>query len=513
MILIHYTRKPSLWLFFLLLIAMLSVFQSCKKSRSDIGKILFKETKNKVFKDVNADAFTDVFRKVLEDKKSALSNPKLITAFYENVDYEPVLTTKHFQGGQLKTMLDYLNKANTHGLDPELFKATAFGAILNKFYDKDGIKTTEEAYQALAELELTTANSLIRYSNALQFGVISPRRIYAMYYTETKRPDSASMTNVLKAEDLKNYLDSIQPKGAQYAALQKALRSDISAMGLPKEDVHRILQVNLERLRWQNKYENEDRYVVVNIPDFHLDVMDKGKSILGMKVCVGEGRDLKYTDKLEEYDENDLKKDRPFTRETPQLRSMIHSVQVNPVWNIPESIATNEITKYAAKDRYYLANNNIDVYQDGKLVQDPELINWSSGNPGKTYTFKQRPGDDNSLGKIKFLFDNESAVYLHDTPAQEAFNQPMRAVSHGCVRVEKPLELAHALFGDGSKYEQIKKDMKSDSPKARDIALTNKIPIYLTYFTSWLDEKGQIQFRKDIYGLDVVLYSYMEKLK
>jgi murein L,D-transpeptidase YcbB/YkuD len=192
---------------------------------------------------------------------------------------------------------------------------------------------------------------------------------------------------------------------------------------------------------------------------------------------------------------------------------MIHSVQVNPVWNIPESIATNEITKYAAKDRYYLANNNIDVYKDGQLVQDPELIDWSAGTPGKTYAFKQRPGDDNSLGKIKFLFNNESSVYLHDTPAQAAFKLENRAVSHGCVRVEKPLELARALFGEGNKFEQIKKDMQSENPEARDIALPNKIPVYLTYFTAWADDNDQIQFRKDVYGLDVVLYSYMEKSK
>ncbi|RYE04607.1 MAG: L,D-transpeptidase, partial [Sphingobacteriales bacterium] len=232
-----------------------------------------------------------------------------------------------------------------------------------------------------------------------------------------------------------------------------------------------------------------------------------------MKVCVGEGREVNV-DELKEYDEDDLKQDRPFTRETPQLASMIHSVQVNPVWNIPVSIATNEISKHAAADRYYLSNNNIDVYKDGEIIEDTELIDWSAEDAGKVYSFKQRPGVDNALGRIKFLFNNASAVYLHDTPAKAAFKLANRAVSHGCVRVEKPLELAHALFGDGDKYETIKTQMAvTENQQAKDLSLPKQIPVYLTYSTCWADDAGTLQFRKDVYGLDVVLYSYLERLK
>ena len=321
------------------------------------------------------------------------------------------------------------------------------------------------------------------------------------------------MLRALAAEDLKGYLDSIQPKDKGYLALQKALAEGVTAPGMTREETARVLEVNLERMRWKNR-NNDPKFVLVNIPDYRLDVIENGSSVLNMKVCVGEGRELKPDDQLKEYDEDDLKKDRPFSRETPQLGSLIHSVQVNPVWNIPESIATKEISKYAAADRYYLANNNIDVFKDGKLVEDPETIDWSAPDAGKTYTFKQRPGDDNSLGKIKFLFNNESSVYLHDTPAKGAFKQSTRAVSHGCVRVEKPLELAHVLFGDGEKFETIKKEMaKTEGQQAKDIALPEKVAVYLTYFTCWPDEKGVLQFRKDIYGQDVVLYSYLEKMK
>lgn len=512
-----FMRKQNLTIkrlstYLLLLITTVGVLQSCNnKTRSDISKVVYGETKNKAFKNLNSDTFAVVMKKTLETKRNTLNNPLLITSFYERNDYEPALVLQHLPEGQLRLLGQYLNKANQHGLDPAIFKSAELSALIEKVYAKKEIKTKEEAYQSLADLELLAANSLINYSNALEFGVISPRKIYARYYTETKRPDSTSMQRVFAAKDLKTYLDSIQPKDAQYVALQKALIGGYKDPKMSAEETQKVLAVNLERLRWKNK-PSADKYVLVNIADFRLDVMDHGKSILNMKVVVGEGRNKDFTDNLQEYDENDLKKDRPFTRETPQLNSMIHSVQVNPVWNIPQSIATNEISKLAAQDPYYLSNHNIDVYKDGKKIEDTETIDWSEGDPGKTYAFKQRPGDDNALGKIKFLFNNQSSVYLHDTPAKAGFSLPVRALSHGCVRLERPLELAYALFGEGKKYQLIKKDMEEPNPEATTLSLPKKVPVYLTYFTAWADEAGQIQVRKDVYGLDIVLYTYLQRL-
>lgn len=498
--------------FLLLLTATLVFLQSCgKKNRSDISKIIYGETKNKAFKNLNSDTFAVVLKMTLETKRSTLDNPKFITSFYERNGYEPALVLQHLSKGELKLIPEYIGKSAEHGLNPEMFKYNELNAIIQKIYDKHAIKTKEEAYQSLADLELMTANSFINYSSALEFGVISPRKIYARYFTETKRPDSISMERVFSVKDLHSFLDSIQPKDPQYFALQKALTSGFIGEKMTKEESQRVLEVNLERLRWKNK-PNADKYILVNIADYRLDVIDHGKSILNMKVVVGEGRNTDFTDNLREYDENDLKKDRPFTRETPQLNSLVHSVQVNPVWNIPQSIATNEITKSAAEDPYYLANHNIDVYKDGKKIEDPETIDWSQGDPGKTYSFKQRPGDDNALGQIKFLFNNQSSVYLHDTPAKGAFNLPQRALSHGCVRLEKPLELAYALFGDGAKYELIKKDMSEPNPEATTLSLPKKVPVYITYFTAWADDGGKIQVRKDVYGLDIVLYTYLQRL-
>lgn len=474
-----------------------------------MGKELYSASKNKVFKDVTPEGFSQVFQKLLADEKAKIKQPQVILPFYQNNGYDPVFIMDHIVKEDFNPANEYFAKAKAHGLNPQIFQAEKINALITKIHDKKAIKNLDEAYHDLAELELLTANALVNYSNALQFGVISPRRIYQRYYTETLRPDSTSMLKVFQTGNLKSYLDSIQPQNPQYVALQKALASGVQAPGMSAEESERILAVNLERLRWKNK-PTADKYVLVNIADYTLDVMENGKSTLNMKVCVGEGRNVDRTDNLVEYDESD-KVDRPFSRETPQLNSMIHSVQVNPVWNIPESIATKEIMKIAARDPYYLENESIDVYQNGKKVDDPETIDWASAS-GDQYSFKQRPGDGNALGKIKFLFNNKSSVYLHDTPAKLAFNKPVRAVSHGCVRVEKPQELALALFGEGEKYQTIANNMENPKSEPTDIALPKKVPVYLTYVTCWADANGTLQFRRDVYGLDIVLYAHMNKM-
>jgi murein L,D-transpeptidase YcbB/YkuD len=503
---LNFAQNLVLFSTFLLLLT----FQSCKKSHSDIGQVIFKETRNKVFKDIETDIFIEKFKATFAQQKNKYKNPKFLAAFYEANDFEPIILMKNLPNKVLKEAVQVVGNSSLHGLDPELFESAKLNELIAKIYNKKAIKKVDDAYDLLVELELTAANSLTNYSDAIQFGMVSPRKIFDRYYTATKRPDNASFSSVFETANIKIFLDSIQPKDKQYILLQQALQDKIVIPGSNVEETGRIFRVNLERLRWKNR-PTENKYVWVNIPDFNLDVMENGKSVLNMKVCVGEGRNEDNADRLIEYDENDLKKDRPFTRETPQLKSMIHSVQVNPVWNIPESIATNEISKFAAKDPYYLSNNNIDVFLNGQKVEDPETIDWSDASVGKTYSFKQRPGDDNSLGKIKFLFNNESSVYLHDTPAKAAFNREMRAVSHGCVRVEKPLALALALFGNGSKYDQIKKGMESENPTATDIALPKQVPVYLTYFTCWADENGKLQYRKDVYGLDIVLFTHLQR--
>lgn len=493
------------------LFVALLILQSCKKKHSEVANLLFMKTQNEVFKEIDDDSLAVVFKKEIADKRLKITNVQVIEDYFKANDYKPVLVMNHLFNGDLDALPEYFNKIGDHGLDKKRYPSDEIKELADKLRDKGAIKSVDEAYHDLAKLELLTAGSMIKYANALQYGIINPRKIYSRYFTATKRPDSISMKKVLMVDNFKAFLDSIQPKDPQYLTLQKAYLNGETLDGLSQEESRRYFLVNMERLRWRNK-PYEPKYVIVNIPDYKLDVIEDGKSVLNMKVCVGEGRNMDNHSTLISYADSD-RLDKPFPRETPLLNSIIHSVDVNPMWNIPRSIATKEIIVEAAEDPYYLSNKNIDVYKDGKKIEDPESIDWSTVTKDNLdYDFKQRPGDYNSLGKIKFLFKNKSSVYLHDTPAKSAFRKAMRAVSHGCVRLGDPQGLAKNLFGEGENYDTIAKDMSEDNPDPTNISLPKKTPIYITYITCWADDNGTLQYRQDVYGLDIVLYSHLKML-
>ena len=264
----------------LLTICLFSLtFQSCKKKPQHIANILFKKTPNLVFKDLDDDDFAVIFKQVLVDQKTRLTNPKTIAAWYDKNGYDPAFALTNLQNGNFDKLTDFYDKSGDHGFYPEMFQSWQIKALVEKLNSPTAIKTKDEAYHDLAVLEILTANSLINYSNDLQYGLINPKRIYSRYFMATKRPDSLSINHVLNIKDISTYLDTIQPKDPQYIALQKAYLSNTAISGLSPEESKRVLLVNLERLRWKNK-PTEDRYVIVNIPDFRLNVMDSGKSVL-----------------------------------------------------------------------------------------------------------------------------------------------------------------------------------------------------------------------------------------
>jgi len=511
MIRLYPVKKITVTFLIFFLPALVLTFQSCKKKRSEMANVLFKKTHNKVFRDITPEGFAEVFKKEIAAARPKLQHADFIIDYYEKNNFKPVFIMDHLFNGDLAKADDYYMRADEHGLSAEMFQADEIKGLVNRFMVKKGIKTLDEAYRDMAGLEIVAANSLINYTNALQYGAINPKSIFQRYFTATKRPDSISMSLVFHIGNMQNYLDSIQPKDPQYIALQNSLKIGFMAKGKSQEETKRILIVNLERLRWRNK-PFEDKYVIVNIPDYTLNVIDSGKSVLKMKVCVGQGRNMDNANTIMAYNDT-CKEDKPYEHETPLLNSLIHSVDVNPVWNIPKSIANKEIIVEAAKDRFYLANKGINVYEDDKLVPNPEDIDWTKiTKENLPYEFKQQPGADNSLGKIKFLFNNKSSVYLHDTPAKSAFFWKMRAVSHGCVRLGDPQALALNLFGDGERYKTIATDMSEDNPDPTTIYLPKKVPVYITYITCWADENGALQFRDDVYGLDIVLYDHLQRL-
>src|ERR1700744_6290562 len=344
-------KKFTLPLLLLLLPVLIFTFEGCKKKRDETAAFFFKRTHNKIYQDYKPDSFAIVFKKVFRANKSNLKYAHIIAEYYKKNHYKPELVMAHLFNNDLLTASNYYLKADEHGLNPNLFQADKLRSLVYQFYDRQHIKTLDEAYTAIAEIEINAANSLIAYSNALEYGVINPKNIYQRYFLATKRPDDTSMNRVFHIGNMQAYLDSIQPKSPQYIALQKALADKYIAPGRSGEETKRILLVNLERLRWRNK-PYEDKYVIVNIADFMLNVVDSGKSVLQMKVCTGQGRNMDNANTLAAYNDT-CKIDKPNEHETPLLNSLIYYVEVNPIWNIPQSIAGKEILVEAARNPDY----------------------------------------------------------------------------------------------------------------------------------------------------------------
>ena len=233
-------------------------------------------------------------------------------------------------------------------------------------------------------------------------------------------------------------------------------KETIDAMNVPA--TYRLAEIaaNMERYRWLPRTFGS-RYIFVNVPAFKLEAFDTGQKVLEMKVIVGQ----EYQDKA-----------------TPVFADSMETVVFRPYWNVPPSIAAKEIFP---KGSAYMASQNMETFNDG-------------GQTG----VRQRPGPKNALGFVKFLFPNDFNIYLHDTPNHALFEKDVRAFSHGCIRVEKPTELAEWVLGwPADKVEQA----MHDGPDDRGVRLPRKIPVYITYFTAYIND-GQLYFGNDLYGRD-----------
>ena len=231
--------------------------------------------------------------------------------------------------------------------------------------------------------------------------------------------------------------------------------STLAELNRTAEEQIRKIVLNLERWR-RLPADLGERHILVNIAGFRLDAVEDGRSVLDMKVIVGQRH----------------------TR-TPVLSSAIETVVLNPSWYVPTSIASKEIWP---KGRSYLRNNGFQVMPGGKL--------------------RQKPGPNNSLGQVKFQFPNRFGVYLHDTPADSLFDRAVRALSHGCVRVERPEELAAWVLQDAPAWGPEAIQDVIDSGRERAVKLPEPIPVHIGYWTAWADEAGTLRFGPDVYDED-----------
>jgi murein L,D-transpeptidase YcbB/YkuD len=513
---------------------LIAIISSCKWSSDtpEIGLLLEKRFKNKMYKSFDTLAYNKVFRQHFENETKNLTNVKILKAFYKANNDNPDWVSRFYFNGDLDSLKAYIGRSSLHGFDSKNFQSEKLSSLLQQL-DKNQFKTIEEVYPLIADLELTSVSAALKYYNFVNFGSLNPRKLLTRYYIPVKRPDSASSINLLATKDLSKLLKDIQPHSDSYLVLQKAL-ADYKRFPTKDQRAFKAIMVNMERQRWKLPELGEE-YVEVNIPDFSLTWFDKNDTLSHMNVCVGGKRENDYAAKIAQYLKTKNLDDKPKNHETPILYSKFNAIQVNPVWNIPVSIARSEIYYMARKDPYYLSNNNIKVYYKGREIMDPDTIQWNRYSREKLpFQFKQGSGDGNALGKFKFIFDNNSSVYLHDTPNKSAFKYSNRAISHGCVRVERPLEFAENLVKDKGEYDLLRMEvnlppidtnrmerykrklaMKADTNhtfqlKPKWFGVKKQIPIVINYLTAWA-QNGELQFRPDVYQLDETLYDAMRK--
>ncbi len=246
------------------------------------------------------------------------------------------------------------------------------------------------------------------------------------------------------------------------------------------------LKVNIERWREFDSVKSETKYILVNVAACKLFVFLNYYVFLSIRTNVW----------------------RP-TRRTPVFKSAISYIEFNPSWHVPPGIAKLDIMPQILEDPTYLARNRMEVfYRDSSGTRrkvDADTIDWTTVNiENLKYIFIQSPGESNALGKMKFMFPNKFRVYLHDTPSRELFEAAVPAFSSGCIRVEKAKDLALYLLQKENGWSYAKIDSVLSTGKTARVDLSEIIPVYVQYFTAWVDDNGNLNFRDDIYGRDKI---------
>jgi murein L,D-transpeptidase YcbB/YkuD len=220
------------------------------------------------------------------------------------------------------------------------------------------------------------------------------------------------------------------------------------------------------------------RYVLVNIPEFRLRVLDKKQEIFSSRVIVGQ-----------------------IKRQTPILSSEISSIVVNPAWHVPASILQKDLVPKLAKDKHFLDKGQFELVDSQGITVDPAAMVWDGTEENFPYQLRQKPGDHNALGRYKFYLPNNDAIYLHSTSSPGYFKRDLRALSSGCVRVEEADDFARLLLKD-SKWNINKLDQMLKEDTTKWLSMTDPVPVYTVYWRSWVDKQGQLQFRDDIYQFE-----------
>jgi len=421
---------------------------------------------------VNLGQDSSLFDQDLHKRMTDLLEDEIASPSPEYISETEVLLTEHF--------FDFSRYAYTGKIDPEKMQWHIPRRKIDAVKLLDSLTKTKgsiENWEPVNESYTLLQNQLTRLYDIEKAG--NWKNIKAGEKTVIRKGDSAAVV-----ADIKNnfYLagdfNSTDRSPKYTAELYNAVIEFQRRHGLEEDGVigpavmreidvpieKRIEQVliNMERMRWL-QMNKEGKRIVVNVPEYRVHIYNNEKEVFDMAIVVGKA-----------------------ATKTVIFSDEVKHVVFAPYWNIPRSIIRNEILPAMRKNSNYLARNNM------------EQTGYSNGLP----VIRQKPGPNNALGRVKFLFPNRYSIYLHDTPAKTLFKRTKRTFSHGCIRVEKPLELAAFLLQESPQWDRQKISTAMQSTREKWVNLDKPVPVYITYFTSWVDKNGKLNFREDIYGHD-----------
>jgi murein L,D-transpeptidase YcbB/YkuD len=401
---------------------------------------------------------------------------EVLRDFYTCVDFEPVWGSDPGGVARAALALDALLGARDHGLTPAHYGVAALR------------KRAEPATPAMAlEREILLTDALLRYAVDVRSGRLRPAAVQPDWgIPPPDREDPVrDLAQAIGAGTLAAWLDSLPPPYEGYARLVTALRAlhasaDRAGVTARRDIDQRIRQVavNLERWRWLPR-QLEPRHLVVNAADATLTVVEDGRVRLASRVVVG--------DEL---------------HPTPVVRSEVGAIVFNPPWTVPTSIVVDEFLPKLRANPRFLADNDIAIL-DRKDDPYGLTVDWATVPTGRfPFRLQQRPGGWNPLGRMRFATPNRFDVYLHDTPLPELFQREDRALSHGCVRVEKARDLAALVLAGQAAGRPDALERALGSSVTSVVTVARPLPVYLLYWTAFVDDEGRLQLRDDAYDRD-----------
>jgi L,D-transpeptidase YcbB len=395
-----------------------------------------------------------------------------LDAFYRTRTGGPLWMTEMGFSAKGQSALFEIGKADDWGVDATAFDLPPAGAL----------PASPEA-QAMAEFKLDLA--ILKYARFARGGRFNPPELSQLFdQAPPLRDPKTVMTEIAAANAPDLYLQSLHPKHEQFMRLRRAL---LTARGSDEEgtkpagnerDIKRII-INMERWRWMPE-DLGPVYVWNNSPEFMLYVVKDGKTIYADKTLVGT---IGYA--------------------TPVFTADMTNIIFNPDWIAPETVVTENLLPALRDENYSILRiHKLSVSYQGTPV-DPTRVDWGRVNI-LNYTFSQKAGPDNVLGKVKFWFPNKHTVYMHDTlpVRRKYFQKPLRMIGHECVRMEKPEQFAEVLLAEGKWWSASQVKEQWDKGVNSSVTLDHKIPVHMTYFTAVFDETGKVSTFADVYGLD-----------